>query len=112
MRRKWMFLVPLAILAVLLFVGLGAAIVRHLWNWLLPSLFGWREITFGQALGILALCRILFGGLGVQGHGRSSLRRRIAERWEHMTSDERERFQRGLRASGGGPGPAPGDPGQ
>ena len=38
--------------------------VRLLWNWLLPSLFGWRLITFWQALGILVLCRILFGGLG------------------------------------------------
>jgi hypothetical protein len=36
----------------------------HLWNWLLPPLFGWRQITFWQALGILALCRILFGGFG------------------------------------------------
>jgi len=42
----------------------GGEIVLHLWNWLLPSLFGWREITFWQAVGLLALCRILFGGFG------------------------------------------------
>jgi hypothetical protein len=107
MRRKWLFLAPLAILAFLLFVALGGEIVHRLWNWLLPSLFGWRQITFWQALGILALCRILFGGFGFQGSRRSSLRRRVAERWEHMAPEERERFQRGVRA-GCDPGPGTG----
>ena len=48
----------------LLFTSIGGEIVRLLWNWLLPPLFGWRQITFWQALGLLALCRILFGGFG------------------------------------------------
>ncbi len=48
----------------LLFIAIGGEIVLHLWNWLLPPLFGWRQITFWQALGLLALCRILFGGFG------------------------------------------------
>ena len=69
----------------------------HLWNWLLPPLFGWRQITFWQALGILALCRILFGGFGCHGSWRSNFRRRMAERWEHMTPEERERFRQGMR---------------
>jgi hypothetical protein len=69
-----------------------------LWNWLLPPLFGWREITFWQALGLLALCRILFGGLGRAGHYRSGFRNRMAERWERMTPEERERFRQGMRA--------------
>ena len=96
MRRKWIFLAPLVILGFLLFVAVGGAIVQQLWNWLLPSLFGWREITFWQALGILALCRILFGGLGLHGSSRSNVRRRMAERWEHMTPEERERFRQGM----------------
>ena len=37
---------------------------RWLWNWLLPDIFGLRQITFWQALGLLALCRILFGSFG------------------------------------------------
>jgi hypothetical protein len=53
MRRKWIFLAPLAILAMLLFIFIGGEIVRLLWNWLLPPLFGWRQITFWQALGML-----------------------------------------------------------
>ena len=67
MRKKWIFIAPLAILGILLFLAIGGGVVLQLWNWLLPSLFGWRQITFWQALGILALCRILFGGLGRHG---------------------------------------------
>lgn len=98
MRRKWIFFAPLAILAFLAFIAVGAEVVRLLWNWLLPPLFGWREVTFWQALGILALCRILFGGVGRHGFPRSTIRRRMAERWERMTPEERERFRQGMRA--------------
>jgi len=106
MRRRWAFIVPAAILGMLLFAALGGEIVRLLWNWLAPPLFGWRELTFWQALGLLALCRILFGGLGLHGRGpRSSIRGRIAdrmadrvaERWEQMTPEERERFRQRIR---------------
>src|SRR5712691_10912502 len=100
MRRRWIFLGPLAILAMLLFIAIGGAVVLQLWNWLLPPLFGWQQITFWQAVGILALCRILFGGLGLHGSGRSRFRRRMAERWEHMTPEERERFRQGMGRCG------------
>jgi hypothetical protein len=69
----------------LLFVAIGGEIVQQLWNWLLPSLFGWREITFWQALGILALCRILFGGHLYRPRSR------------HRTPEERERFRHAMR---------------
>jgi len=95
-KKKWMFIVPAAILGMVLFTFLGGEIVKQLWNWLLPPLFGWRTITFWQALGLLALCRILFGGFGFHG-GRSRYRRRMAERWEQMTPEERERFREGMR---------------
>ena len=97
MRWKWIFIAPLAIVAMLAFIVLGGEIVMKLWNWLLPSLFGWRQITFWQALGLLALCRILFGGLGGHGSGRSNFRRRMKERCEHMTPEERERFRQRIR---------------
>src|SRR5438445_11624691 len=98
MRRRWLFIVPAALLGMVLFTFLGGTIVRQLWYWLLPPLFGWRQITFWQAVGILALCRILFGGLGLHGSGRSKFRRRMSERWERMTPEERERFRQGMRA--------------
>jgi hypothetical protein len=97
MKRKWIFIVPLAILAMLLFAVIGGEIVLHLWNWLLPPLFGWRRITFGQALALLILCRILFGGSRWRGPGRSSFRRRMAERCEYRTPEERERFRQRVR---------------
>ena len=89
MRWKWIFLAPLAILGILLFIAVGGGVVRYLWNWLLPALFGWPEITFWQAIGILALCRILFGG----GHGFRRSRSR--------TPEERERFRQAMRARWG-----------
>lgn len=106
MRKRWLFIVPLAILGMLLFAIIGGEVVRLLWNWLLPPLFGWRQITFWQALGLLALCRILFGGVGGgHRHGRhdrlrSRFRRRMAERWESMTPEQRTRFREAMGGSG------------
>ena len=84
-RKKLIWIAPLAILGLALFIFVGGEIVMYLWNWLLPPLFGWRQISFWQALGILALCRILFGGHVY----RSSSRRR--------TPEERERFRQAMR---------------
>ncbi len=91
MKRKWIFgAAPVAIVA---FIVIGGEVVMHLWNWLLPMLFGWRQITFWQAVGLLALCRILFGGWGGRGGHRPNFRRRMAEKWERMTPEEREKFR-------------------
>ena len=97
MTRRWLFLAPLVLVGFLLFIALGGAIVQLLWNWLLPPLFGWPELSFWQALGLLALCRILFGGFGPHASPGSRVRRRLAERWEHMSPEERERFRQRMR---------------
>ena len=99
MRPRWkklIWIAPLGVLGILLVITIGGELVMHLWNWLLPPLFGWGHITFWQAFGILALCRILFGGFGCRGSRRSNFRSRMAERWEHMTPEERERFRQGM----------------
>ena len=44
-----------------LFFGL---LIQHLWNWLMPGIFGLKELGFWQAVGLFALARILFGGFG------------------------------------------------
>ena len=110
MAKRWkriIFIAPLAILGMLLFIAIGGEIVLHLWNWLLPPLFGWRQITFWQALGLLLLCRILFGGVGWRGSMRSNLRRRMEERCQNMTSEEREQFRQRMRERFGfGPSPS------
>jgi hypothetical protein len=97
MRWKWIFIAPLAILAMLAFIIIGGEVVRYLWNWLLPPLFGWRQITFWQAVGLLALCRILFGHHGWRGSGGSNFRRRMKERCGRATPEERERFRQAMR---------------
>lgn len=99
--KRLIWIAPLAILGMTLFIFIGGQLVLNLWNWLLPPLFGWPQIGFWQALGLLALCRILFGGFGSHGSGRSRLRHRIeermVERWEAMTPEERERFRQRMR---------------
>src|SRR5438105_15837915 len=91
---QWLWMAPLAIVAGIVFIIVGSEIVLHLWNWLLPSLFGLRTITFWQALGILVLSRILFGGCGFRGASRRShWRHRMEERCKNMTPEEREKFR-------------------
>jgi hypothetical protein len=72
-------------------------VVMRLWNWLMPALFGWHVIGFWQALGILVLSKILFGGFRGRPGGGMHWRRRMMERWEKMTPEEREKFREGLR---------------
>jgi hypothetical protein len=94
MRRKRLLMIaPLAIVGMAAFLAVGGEVVRQLWNWLAPAVFGWQRITFWQALGLLALCRILFGGFG--GHG--GYRGKFRQRMEGMTEEERERFRQGIR---------------
>jgi len=96
MKKIWIALV--APPALVLFVWIFGEIVMHLWNWLLPMLFGLRVITFWQALGLLTLCRILFGGWGGGGSGGPGNRRRKGEHWEKMTPDERDKFREWMRS--------------
>ena len=98
---KWIFVAAPVGFAV--FIAIGGGVVMLLWNWLAPALFGLRLITFWQALGLLALCRILFGGFGLSGGGshRSSSGRRMSERWEQMTPEERERLRQSWRGRWG-----------
>jgi len=100
---KLIVVAPLAILGILFVAFIGGEIVMHLWNWLLPPLFSWPLLTFWQALALLALCRILFGGFGRHRSGRSNFRRRMwmDERCGRMTPEERERFREGIRARWG-----------
>jgi hypothetical protein len=110
MKKRWYFIAPAGILGILLFGFLGGELVLQLWNWLLPPLFGWRQITFWQALGLLALCRILFGGFGRHGSGGRSFRSRMRmkDRCGNITPEEREKFRQAMRERWGfGPSTLP-----
>lgn len=110
MRKRWYWIAPLAIIAIPLFLFIGGEVVMHLWNWLLPPLFGWRTLTFWQALGLLALCRILFGGLGHGGPGgpRGPRGRRFGRGCRNMSPEEQEKFRRAMD-EGYGFGPSAGE---
>ena len=112
------------IIAALFFVPLlifiFGEIVLHLWNWLMPALFHLATITFWQAIGLMILCWLLFGGLrglragGMRyhGHRRDRWERERCDRarwegdrardsWESMTQEERDKFREWLRSRGG-----------
>jgi len=87
--------VKIAVIAAVAAAVLGF-LVMGLWNWLGPAVFGLRTITFWQALGVLILSKILFGGFrGRPGYG-GHWRRRMSERWQQMTPEEREQFRQGM----------------
>jgi hypothetical protein len=110
MRTRWvrMFFGVLLFMTIAI-AGFGQA-VHYLWNWLMPALFRLPAITFWQSVGLLFLSWILFGGWrGFRGPGhRGPWRRRMKERWEHMTPEERETFREGMRGRCGtfSPGPS------
>lgn len=96
--RKYRFLRGLKIA---LFATLAATavsfVVMSLWNALMPAIFAVRAIGFWQALGLLVLSKILFGGFRPHTGGGPHWRRRMMQRWEQMTPEEREKFKRGMR---------------
>ncbi|MEJ1959368.1 MAG: hypothetical protein WDM70_08010 [Nitrosomonadales bacterium] len=59
-------------IGLLVILGIAALgwVVMALWNWLIPTLFfGGKEIGYVQAMGVLLLSKILFGGFRHGGHG-------------------------------------------
>jgi hypothetical protein len=86
----------LAMLFVVMLAGFGF-VVMGLWNWLMPALFGLKLIGYWQALGLIVLSKILFGGFrGSAGRGGRRLHG-IRDRWKQRTPEEREKFRQGLR---------------
>lgn len=71
-----------------------------LWNWLIPSIFTSAvAINYYQALGILVLSKLLFGGWGTRGGGRCQghrgyWRHRFQGKWESMSEEEREKLRK------------------
>lgn len=110
MKRNWiargLMFAPFAVL----FVAVFGFVVMSLWNWLMPTLFGWKLVSFWQAVGLVILSKILFGGF--RGHpGRHRYwRHRMMERWEQMTPEERDKFREGLRGRCRGFEPPPAKP--
>ena len=90
MRFGWKILFKLPLVA--LAVGVMGSAVMLLWNWIVPPLIlGAHTLDFWHALGLLVLCRILFGGF----HGRGGWRHRHHRHgWHALSRDERSRFRK------------------
>jgi hypothetical protein len=90
---KLCFLIPLAVVA---FLALFTFAIYHLWNGVLVDVLAVKAITCWQALGILVLAKILFGGFphrrcGPCSHIRDHF---LSKRWESATPEQREEMRR------------------
>ena len=90
-KRKKGFIL---LLIILVFFAIGG-LVKFLWNAILPDVIGIKTITYPQALGILALCKILFGSFGFGGKQRRPpfLRNKESEEMISRTEEERQQFR-------------------
>lgn len=95
--QKHLVFVPLCFA---LFAAFFGALVMWLWNWLMPSIFGLPTINFCEAVGLLTLSKIIFGGLSCghhHGHGAHSCchhgeSNKLREHWERLSPEERQRI--------------------
>jgi hypothetical protein len=83
----------------ILALSVAGFVIMGLWNALMPNIFTVHAITFWQALGLLLLSKLLFGGFRPGWGGGPRWRRRMIERWEQMSPEERENFKRGMRGA-------------
>ncbi|MBS1495948.1 MAG: hypothetical protein JSU03_11140 [Bacteroidetes bacterium] len=98
--KKIIMFIALFAIAILVFT----AIVMGLWNAILPVVIGVKTITYLQAMGILVLSKILFGGFRGRcggGPGRH-WKNKIEEKMRNMTPEEREKFKDEWRMRCGG----------
>ena len=59
------------ILGITVVIGIGF-VVKWLWNSLMPELFGLKEITYWQGVGLLVLIKIFFGGISGNSSSKNS----------------------------------------
>jgi hypothetical protein len=102
---------------VLLLLGAAAAagwLVMALWNAVLVEALGTKPLGYWQALGLLLLCRILFGNWGPRRMGPPGAPGAMREKWGSMSPEQRARFKEHWKArcaqpDGEPPAPRPGD---
>ena len=89
--RKWFFFIPVAVVAAVFLFSLA---VMLLWNAIFPAVFKLGAITLWQAMGILVLSKLLFGGFH---SGRRAHPYRHTgpwrHRWTHMSEEDRTRMK-------------------
>jgi hypothetical protein len=87
MRNKKWIAFPFVAAALLL---AGGGMVKLILNAILPEVLSAKKLSYPQAIGLLVLCRILFGGFG-GGRGRGGPMVRMHRRPPSL--EERERLK-------------------
>jgi len=90
-NRKRYFFIPFFIAGAVLIFGW---VVMLLWNAILPKVIGGvTALTYWQAVGLLVLSKILFGGF----HGKSRPNQggtmHWREKWRNMSEEDRAQFK-------------------
>ena len=99
--KKGLMFVAFFIIAIVFF----GALVMAIWNAILPAVLGVKTITFFQALGILLLSKIFFGGFngGCGRHrGGPDWKHKMKDKWNTMTPEEREKLKTEWKSRCGG----------
>ncbi len=74
-----------------LFALVFGFLVKWLWNFLMPDLFGLKEITYWQAFTIVILSKLIFGTFGHKNYDRHYGQPRYFKKWHdryHGSEDE------------------------
>jgi hypothetical protein len=94
MKKFWIkkgVMISVFFIAAVLFFS---AVVMALWNAVLPAVIAVQPISYVQAIGLLILSKILFGGFG----GRKGSQHKakwvaMKEKFSGMTPEEKEKFK-------------------
>src|SRR5882757_7458603 len=112
---KWILKgICVAAVVTLAILGFGY-ITMHLWNWVIPGLTGgtWHTIDWYHAIGLLVLCKILFGGFRKGGRGcgcghrgkwgrHGQWKKRWEEKMANMSPEEKEKMMAKMNKCGWG----------
>jgi len=81
-------------------VSVFSYVVMLLWNNVLAAVTGVLPVNFWQAMGILVLSKILFGGFRGGGggfRGRGPWNPEMREKWQNMSEEDRKNFKQEWR---------------
>lgn len=93
--KRFLFF-PLVALA---FVALGGWVVMVLWNYVIPVVIpNVGALTYWQAISLLLLCRLLFGGFKGGGPGmRGGRGQQWRQKMSNMSEEDRAKFKAAWR---------------
>ena len=98
-KKFWLKKIIGFIILAIAAVALLGYVVMTLWNHVLVAVLNVSLISFWQAVGLLVLSKILFGGFrGHCGGGRGMhWKHEMKEKWQTMSPEEREKIKQEWR---------------